>query len=76
MQVSIPVGIFIIACIWSLPVFEAWLITKFIKWQEWRNRDPKVTIEDTYDQGGNLVRRVIKEDETPRILIGFDEKGF
>lgn len=38
MHVSIPVGIFIIACIWSLPVLEVWLITKLIKWQDLRKR--------------------------------------
>lgn len=38
MQVSIPVGIFIMACIWSLPVLEVYLIHRFIKWQEFRKR--------------------------------------
>lgn len=38
MTVSLSVGILIIAVVWSLPVLEVWLITKFIKWQEFRKR--------------------------------------
>lgn len=77
MQVSIPVGIFIMACIWSLPVLEVYLIHRFIKWQEWRKREPVVEVENIYDKDGELETQITRIDGVPRMIIGkLEGEGF
>lgn len=75
MQVSLPVGILIIAVVWSMPVGIVYLVHRFMKWQEWRNHKPEMTIENVVEDG-RVVRQITRLDGKPVMVIGELEGGF
>lgn len=76
MQVSLLVGLLIIVACFCLPVLIVYLICRFIDWQDERNRDQVIEIEDVYDKNGKWLRRITKVDGVPYIAVGFEEGGF
>lgn len=77
MQVSIPVGIFIIACIWSLPVLEVWLIGRFIEWQD--RRKILAFIPGNKELAKIMNSKTIKQvspDGSRELTLGYEKEGF
>jgi len=78
MQVSVPVGIIIIAFIWSLPVGIVYLVHRFMKWQDSRKKLAVVAGMGELEKiiGNSKTIEEVSRDGSRKLTLGYSKEGF
>lgn len=77
MTVSVSVGILIIAVVWSMPVGIAYLVYRFIKWQE--SKKILAFVPGNKELAEIMKGKTLKQvslDGSRELTLGYEKEGF